>query len=246
MLLSTVEAYSKGMVIHRVTYLMPSNDADVAPAYSLYVKEIHRRCTNGDSLEDAISGRNGLLPDETNYLRHTNRKTGQRPKRDDIGKYHDRDSFEEPPEELSKTEEARQHKYWNDLYAQRILRILCDDSDYAYATDDIKEAYDDRYRDDSNDQKLTKAKANKTLNALKNDALVRKVEGDKDSETPVWWDVQHPNRMLCLFINQDLTLNDKQKRRKAEKKRRRQERQAQQAHKQHRGPVAPWPSEGRM
>jgi hypothetical protein len=32
------------------------------------------------------SGRSGLLPDETNFLHHTNRKTGQHPKTDDIGK----------------------------------------------------------------------------------------------------------------------------------------------------------------
>jgi hypothetical protein len=35
----------------------------------------------------------------------------------------------------------------------------------------------------------------KTLVSLKNDAPVRKVEGDKDSETPVWWKVELPNRM---------------------------------------------------
>lgn len=95
-----------------VTYLMPGHDAEVAPAYDLYVKEIYRRRSNGDSLEVAMGGKNSLLPDETNYLRHTSCKTGQRPKRDDIGRYHDRDSFEAPPEELSRTEKPRKDKYW--------------------------------------------------------------------------------------------------------------------------------------
>jgi hypothetical protein len=56
------------------------------------------------------------------------------------------------------------------------------------------EARNDRYHDASK-VTVTKANMEKTLISLKNDAPVRKVEGDKDSETPVWWKVELPNRM---------------------------------------------------
>ena len=118
-------------------------------------------------------------------------KTGQRPKRDDIGRYHDRGSFEKPPDEIHETEKSRKKKYWNDLPAQRILSILCNDDKHNYSTDDIQDAYNDRYRDDSSNASLSKTKATKTLNALKNDALVLKVEGP-DNDKMHWWKAEHP------------------------------------------------------
>jgi len=209
-----------------VTYLMPGHDANIAPAYDSFVKEIHRRCMNGDSLNQAMSGANGKLPDKTNYLRLTNRKTGQRPKRDDIGRYHDRDSFEEPPEELDVTEKQRKDKYWHNLVAQRILRILCDDKKNDYSTEDIRDAYNDRYRDDSENASLSKTRANKILTALKNDALVRKIENIK-KEVHIWWKVEHPLRIRKSFLNQELIRTEAQKCRRAERKRRQESQDAQ-------------------
>ena len=79
-----------------VTYLMGSQDAAVVTKHVAYVEEIQRRLDQNETLDEAMRGAKEKLPDNTNYLRHTNRKTGQRAKKNDIGKYHHRDSFEDP------------------------------------------------------------------------------------------------------------------------------------------------------
>ncbi len=80
----------------------------------------------------AVVARSGLLLDETNFLHHTNHKTGQHPKTDDIGKT--------MIETLLKDHQKS---------SSRQKRGLCDDSNPAFATDDIKEAYNDCYNDAS-------------------------------------------------------------------------------------------------
>lgn len=168
----------------------------MTPAHTKLMQEIQKRVSNGERLEDAINGVNAKLPHSTNYPQLTSRKTGQRPKRDDIGSYYNRSSFESPPEKLDEFEERTKDKYWDDIDAQRVLRILCKDTN-PMVSDDIVEAYNDLYTND--ERRFSKTKAVKILLKLNSDSLAH----HETSDGKRWWSVDHPERTEKLFINRE-------------------------------------------
>ncbi len=123
----------------------------------------------------AVVARSGLLLDETNFLHHTNHKTGQHPKTDDIGKT----MIETLLKDHQKSSSRQKRGFV--MTAILPLQLMISRKPTMIATMTL--------------QKLNKTKTGKTLTSEKNDAPVRKVEGDKDSETPAWWKVELPNRM---------------------------------------------------
>lgn len=200
-----------------VTYLLESQDAAVFEKHVAYVQEIQHRLDRGETLDEAMRGSRQKLPDHTNYLRHTDRKTGQRAKLYDIGKYHHRDSFAAPADEPDEVGNALKEKYWTKLIEQRIMHLLCESTEadsqkHSYATADIVDAYNDQ-RFDSNS--LMMNLAGKTLRALRKDALVRfSVDGGK-----YYWQLNHPTKFFRKqFLNHSLVKTMRQKRRAKEKR----------------------------
>ena len=181
-------------------YLTQRNDADVARKHGTYMELSQKRRYDSDT--------QSKLPDSAIYIRHTIRKTGQRPKKDDIGRYLDRSSFEAPPDELDETEDARKEKYWDDGMAQKILHVLHrlmtnDGSKYNYETADIVEAYNDTYARWNSRLHLSATRATKKLIELKRDCMVREVDVTKTITTrrKACWELEHPKRVRNLFLN---------------------------------------------
>jgi hypothetical protein len=158
-----------------VTFLMESRDYTVVIKHISYVQEIQRRLDLGEGLDEAMRGSIEKLPDNTNYIRHTNRKTGQRAKKHDISKYHHRDSFEEPTGG-QESDLILKKKYWYQEIPQKVLFVLCDlktkehAPNSSFATEDISDAYNDVFDER---KPITKSSTGKWLRELRKDGLVR-------------------------------------------------------------------------
>jgi hypothetical protein len=185
------------------------SDANVAPKHDECMIVYEQRFNGGETWDEILHGKNSRLPDSANYLRLTPRRTGQRPKKHDIGKYHDRNAFEDPPDELDETEDATKEKYWSDDMAQRILYVLYDlttqdDDKYNYETDDIVEAYNDTYCPDF----LCKTPATTKLKELKRASIVREIDVTETQESTTnkaSWKLEYPERVRRLFLNKEYT-----------------------------------------
>lgn len=187
-----------------VTFLMESRDYTVVKKHVSYVQEIQRRLDRGESLDEAMRGSKQKLPDDTNYIRHTSRKTGQRAKKYDIGKYHHRDSFEEPSGD-QESDLIVKEKYFNVEIAQKVMFILCDlktkevAPNSSFAAEDISDAYNDVF-DDS--KPITKASTGTWLRALRKDGLVRNADTGEHREDH-WMPNHSPQFLYDNILNSD-------------------------------------------
>ena len=140
---------------NHVTVLMTSGDWDMVICHQRYIMEVHKRVTSGEDVEEAMRGARQDLPANTNYLLHTQRRTGQRSKH----RPHSFNALHHPsfacvatPAELEEgeLEKAQWYAHEDNTECYRVLLIcyqLWKQSPTVFFPQDVVDAYNDYFSD---------------------------------------------------------------------------------------------------
>ena len=189
------------MAIPHVTALLTNTDCDMIHGHQKYVAEIHKRAMLGDKVLDAMTGAEKKLPSDSNYLKHTNRRTGQRSKH----KPNAFDTMHKPAFEdetgLAVGEEDRAKWYSKDENKElrRLLKICIDlgrSNPIDFEVADVIEAFNDKYL--SKAPKTCKTRVIKLLKDAKKDRLAEVVpcESKKNKR----YSLQKSSHRLSMFL----------------------------------------------
>jgi hypothetical protein len=160
-----------------VTILTDKNDFLAAKKYYSFVQAINvmLRENRGMTLVRALRVATKKLPDEANFFRHTNRKVGRRK---DL-KYRDppQDAFAD--QSISKDDENKKARYWEDTVVQRVFKIFLEEADgnkeFSCSATTILAAYSDLYPAEDDEDTLTLIGLTKTMIKLARDEIFENI-----------------------------------------------------------------------
>ena len=196
-----------------VTLLTTGSDYTMALKTQQFVKNVYERYKQGESFVEAATGATTVMPDGTNFLRHSTFREigvlkGQRKRCQEMIK------FEKEPTELSCDEKATKEKYWEDADVQRILRIIIElkiSNDFMMLGD-IQDAHNDVFSADQNSINKTKLKT--ILRQFEDSSFISKVRTANEDIEENGYKLTNSEKWLGEFVNGDLAKTKKEKRNK--------------------------------
>ena len=169
-----------------VKVLMTKNDFNMARCYQNFVKEVDKRARRGQKVFDAINGTVEELPDEANFLQWTVRRTGMRSK----NKPRSFDSMLNPRFEnpTSSDIDGDLAKFFADNSNQECYRtaktcnMLWLKQDAEFETDDIVDAFNDRYKSRHDVDSISKTSVKKHMKAIKRYEIIMEMPMPSSSD----------------------------------------------------------------
>jgi len=202
-----------------VTVLMTNGDWDMVQAHQKYIAEVHKRVKLGTPVLEAMAGAEEALPDYANYLQHTPRRTGLRPKH----KPSSFDSMHDPAFKATNklteglNERAKVYAAEENVECFRVLKIcheLWHKKKDEFMAEDIVEAFNDDYRDRHDVKPLTKTRCLKQLrDFITKDKLVSEKPSEKKGSKRFSLD-KGINERTCTFIKRVRELRSTEGKRK--------------------------------